>query len=120
MYHRNSTGITRRDKSCHVANDSSTHGNDERTAVGARANKLAAGFFDSRKVLRGFSVIDQNRGAPSVRKKPFDARSPMPPHARRRNYKHGAILHGASRHARQFPQHASAAQHIVFPVRRLN
>ena len=92
MDQRDSARIARRDESSHVADHSSAHGNDERAPVRARANQIAAGSFDSGKIFRGFRVIDQNRGAPRVCKQPFDARAPMPPHARRRNHKHRAIL----------------------------
>jgi len=117
---RDSARIARRDETGNVADDSSAHGHDERAAVRARANQIAAGPLHGGKILRGFSVIDQNRGAPDASQQPFNARAPMSPHVRRRNHKHRAIFPGARYDARQFPQHTSAAQHVVFPVRRPN
>ena len=82
MDHRDSACIARRNKAGHVADDSSSGGNDERAAVRARADKIAAGALDGRKIFGGFRVIDQNRRAPPAPEQPFDARAPMPPHSR--------------------------------------
>ncbi len=57
----NAAQIARGGKAGDIADDASSHGDENGAAVGARANEFARDILNRGEALRGFAIVEKNR-----------------------------------------------------------